>query len=146
MTYKINNYIKMLIAVFVLLFSFSLIILTTNLVTAAPVVPSDNSSVQGAPSEEDVRTYNCSGKTSDECLKTNPIVQWLNVLINVFAGIIGIGAVVMIIVAGIQYMSARDNPQAVQSAKEKITSVVIGLVAFGLLYAFVNWLIPGGVI
>ncbi|MFO0881998.1 MAG: hypothetical protein U0491_00930 [Candidatus Saccharimonadales bacterium] len=74
----------------------------------------------------------------------NPIITWLKVAINIFAGIIGIGAVLMIIVGGLQYSAARDNPQAVQAAKTRIANVVLGLAAFIFLYAFLQWLIPGG--
>jgi hypothetical protein len=51
----------------------------------------------------------------------------------------------MIAVAGVQYTTSRDNPQAVQAAKQKIWNVLIGLLAFFFLYAFVQWIIPGGV-
>lgn len=102
--------------------------------------------IEGAPSESETYGYfenpNCKGEA---CLTNNPIVKWLNVIINVVAGVVGIGAVVMIIFAGVQYSTARDNAQVVQSAKEKIINVVIGLIAFGLLYTFLQWLVPGGV-
>ena len=74
----------------------------------------------------------------------NPIVIWLKRFINLFASIIGVGAIVMIAWGGLQYASSRDNPQAVQAAKTKITNVVIGLAAFIFFYAFIQWLIPGG--
>ena len=61
------------------------------------------------------------------------------------AGIVGVGAVLMVIWAGIQYTTARDNAQAVAEAKQKIINVVIGIAAFIFLYAFLNWLVPGGV-
>lgn len=102
--------------------------------------------IEGAPSESETYGYfedpNCQG---EGCLTNNPIVKWLNVIINVVAGVVGIGAVVMIIFAGVQYSTARDNAQVVQSAKEKIINVVIGLIAFGFLYTFLQWLVPGGV-
>jgi len=105
---------------------------------------SDKPPVNGAPSEKDVYEYSCKSGDST-CLERNPIVIWLNVLINITAGIIGVGAVLMLIVAGIQYITSRDNAQGVADAKKKIINVVIGLAAFVFLYAFLNWLIPGGV-
>jgi len=62
------------------------------------------------------------------------------------AAIIGVGVIitVMIVIAGIQYMTARDNAQAVQAAKSKIMNAFIALVAFIFLYAFLQWLVPGG--
>jgi len=101
--------------------------------------------INGAPSEEETFNYSCKTDDTDKCLADNPIVKWLNVLINIVAGVIGVGAVLMLIVAGIQYITSRDNAQGVADAKKKIINVVIGLAAFVFLYAFLNWLIPGGV-
>lgn len=79
-------------------------------------------------------------------LKNNPIILWIAFFINVLAAVIGVGAVAMLIFAGVQYTAAADNPSQVEAAKKKIGAVVLGLVAFIFLYAFLNWLIPGGVI
>jgi hypothetical protein len=72
------------------------------------------------------------------------VSSWLKTFINLFSAVIGVGAVIMIIFAGIQYSAARDNPQAIQAAKQKIYNVLIGLGAFIFLWAFMQWLIPGG--
>lgn len=104
-----------------------------------------DSSEQLSAEEQKVKDYNCDGKTTQECIDTNPIIEWLNWGINLVAGVVGVGAVLMIIWAGIQYTTARDNAQAVAAAKQKIINVVIGIAAFIFLYAFLNWLVPGGV-
>ena len=97
-------------------------------------------SIPGAPQDDDsIKNFN-SGD-----INANPIVKWLNALTNLVAGVIGVGAILMIVWGGIQYITARDNAQAVQAAKEKIINVLIGLAAFIFLYAFLQWLIPGGI-
>lgn len=95
--------------------------------------------------EQDIKNYRCDPENTSECLESNPIVRWLNVLINMVAGIVGVGAVLMMIWAGIQYTTARGNAQAVADAKQKIINVVIGIAAFIFMWAFLNWLVPGGV-
>ena len=95
--------------------------------------------------EKEIRDYRCDPNNPDSCIQDNPIIKWLNFLINLVAGIVGVGAVLMVIWAGIQYTTARDNAQAVAEAKQKIINVVIGIAAFIFLYAFLNWLVPGGV-
>ncbi|MBP9813339.1 hypothetical protein KBC51_02785 [Candidatus Saccharibacteria bacterium] len=99
--------------------------------------------------EQKLRDYRCEadadGNYTNDCIEQNPIVKWLNILINLVAGIVGVGAILMIIWAGIQYTTARDNPQAITAAKQKILNVVIGIAAFIFMWAFLNWLIPGGV-
>jgi hypothetical protein len=76
----------------------------------------------------------------------NPIVLWMVFFINTISAVIGLGAILMIIVAGIQYSSAGDNAATVQAAKKKITNVFIGLAVYISFYALMNWIIPGGVL
>lgn len=89
--------------------------------------------------------YSCEGKTTPECLANDPIVLWLEWGLGVLSAIVGVGAIIMTIVGGLQYISARDNPQSIQAAKQKIYNVLIGLAAYIFLWAFLQWLIPGGV-
>jgi len=43
------------------------------------------------------------------------------------------------------YASAEENASQVQKAKDLIRNVVIGLLAYGAMYLFLNFLIPGGI-
>lgn len=90
---------------------------------------------------------NCKNKTVagiQGCLSTNPIVTDLNTIVNFLAGAVGVITVAMIILGGIQYSMSRSKPEAVTAAKSRITNALIALVAFMLIYAFLQWLIPGG--
>ena len=78
--------------------------------------------------------------------KNNPIIEWIVFGINILSALIGLGSIIMIIIAGIQYSAAGDNAQSIQSAKKKITNVLIGLAAYISFYAITNWLIPGGLL
>ena len=77
-------------------------------------------------------------------LANNPIMLWIQFFVNLLSVVIVVGSAVMIAFAGVQYTSSRDNAQGVQDAKKKIFNVVLGLLAYAFLYAFVQWLIPGG--
>lgn len=57
---------------------------------------------------------------------------------------LGAAATVGVVVAGIQYMTARDNESQVAAAKTRLLNIVIGLVAWAVMWAVMNWLIPGG--
>ncbi|MCA9346882.1 hypothetical protein KC960_05330, partial [Candidatus Saccharibacteria bacterium] len=76
-----------------------------------------------------------TSQVKDGDLKNNPIIKWIEFFINVLSVTILAGGSVMIAWAGIQYMTARDNAQNVQAAKEKIWNVIIGLLAYFFLYA-----------
>jgi len=76
----------------------------------------------------------------------NVIMGDINIIINILSGIIGVIIVIVIVIGGIQYIAAGDNPQAVSSAKSKIYNAILALVAFIFLFAFLNWLVPGGLL
>jgi hypothetical protein len=78
-------------------------------------------------------------------LSNNPIVKDLNKIVAFLSAGVGIIVVAVIILGGIQYMLAGDNPQAVGAAKQRIINGFIALVTFLLMFAFLQWLIPGGV-
>lgn len=69
----------------------------------------------------------------------NPFVILLSVLVGVIAAI-------SIVVAGIQYAMSADDPGKVTAAKTRILNTVIGLVAYIFLFAFLNYIVPGGLV
>ena len=78
-------------------------------------------------------------------LETNPIVRDIQMFVDFLAAGVGIVVVGVIIVGGIQYMTSGDNPTALTAAKQRITNGLIALVAFLFTFAFLEWLIPGGI-
>jgi hypothetical protein len=78
-------------------------------------------------------------------LSGNPIVKDINQVVGFLSAGVGIIVTGVIIVGGIQYMTAGDNPQAITAAKKRITNGLIALVAFLFMFAFLQWLVPGGV-
>ena len=69
----------------------------------------------------------------------------IQIVLNVLSGLVIALAVTFLIVAGIQYSSARDNPEQVKKAKARILNIVIGLVAYTIMWAVLSWLMPGGI-
>ncbi len=86
-----------------------------------------------------------NGESAQACLSKNPLVKWTLYAINFLAAGVGVVVTIMIIIGGIQYASAGPNPQQVQAAKKKIANALIALVAFFFLYAFMQYLVPGGI-
>lgn len=68
----------------------------------------------------------------------------LKLVLNVIVYGLGAAAVLGVIIAGIMYMTARDNEAQVAKAKTRLYEIIIGLVAWAVMYAVLNWLIPGG--
>ena len=79
------------------------------------------------------------------CLKTNPLTNDINTIIDVLGAGVGIVVTAMIIVGGIQYAIAGDNPQRLSEARKRIINALIALFVFMFIFAFVQWLVPGGI-
>lgn len=86
------------------------------------------------PNTEELDSNNCR------------IVYWINLAINVMSVLVGIVVTIMIIVGGIQYTAAREDPNAVAKAKKQIFNAVFALVIYGLMFALLQYLIPGGLL
>ncbi len=65
---------------------------------------------------------------------TNGISYYIGMVYRFAAAIVGVVAVVMIIIGGIQYSTAAGNKALLGSAKETITSAIIGLVIVLMSY------------
>jgi hypothetical protein len=78
-------------------------------------------------------------------IENNALWGLLLDIIDIFTTIIGVAAVGGIVFGAVKYSSAGGNADQVKKAKETIINVVIGLLAYALLYSFLNYLIPGGI-
>lgn len=87
----------------------------------------------------------CNGNSAQTCLKNNKIVKDINTIVNFLAALIGIVVIGVIILGGVQYTLAGDNATATGAAKQRIINGLIALVAFIFTFAFLQWLIPGGI-
>ncbi len=76
---------------------------------------------------------------------TNPIVEDINIIITFLSALVGVAIVGSLIWGGIQYATAGDNPQSTNDAKQRITNSLIALLAYLLTFAFLQWLVPGGI-
>lgn len=58
---------------------------------------------------------------------------------------IGVLAVFGFVISGIQYGVAQDNAQSVAAAKTRIINIIYGVVIFAVMFAMLQWLVPGGI-
>ncbi|MDB5175777.1 MAG: hypothetical protein JWM81_635 [Candidatus Saccharibacteria bacterium] len=78
--------------------------------------------------------------------KGNPIVDALFAIIRFLSYGVGLIIVGSLIVAGIQYTTARDDPQAVAAAQKRIKSTIGALALFIFGFTILNYVIPAGVL
>ncbi len=99
--------------------------------------------------ENAVRTSIDFGCKGQDCVSTNPhgcsaLVDAIFAVVRILTTGVGIIISGSTIFAGIQYMTARDDPGAVGKAKDRIRGNIIALLLFIFGYALLNYLIPAG--
>lgn len=83
----------------------------------------------------------CMEGTSDG----SAIFSILNIVLQVLTYGVGIVGTVGIVIAGIQILTAKDNASQYTAAKTRLVAIVIGLVAYAVMWGFLQWLLPGGI-
>jgi hypothetical protein len=78
----------------------------------------------------------------DACSKF--VDKYISPFIVLLTALIGVLAVISYILAAIQYSSASDDPGAVSKAKNRAFQTTLGLLGYFFLFAFINYIIPGG--
>lgn len=95
-----------------------------------------------------VYALDCAVLPSEICSKaedSEAIFALLNFFLTILVALVGIVAIGMFIWAGILYASGDANSNRVAQAKTIMTNTTVGIIAFGLMYLALNWLIPGGI-
>ena len=72
------------------------------------------------------------------------IPKYVNPLIDTLSVMFGLIAVVSIIFGGIQYSASEGDPQKASQAKNRIAKTVFAIMAYFFLFAFLQFIIPGG--
>ena len=93
----------------------------------------------GAPKKsdgEDAHNCSCDDGTGSS------IVSILRLVVNIMTVGVGVLGVIGITIVGIQYLTAGGNEEQTRKAKRRLFELIIGLVAYVLIYSLLNWLIP----
>ena len=103
--------------------------------------------IKSVPQTGDSSANSCgvkatSAATDNQC---GLIEKYFNPFIKLLSIIVGIVVVISIIVGGIQYAGSAGDPQKAAQAKARIFKTVFALIAFIFLYAFLQFIVPGGI-
>ena len=85
------------------------------------------------------------GGGSVEVSGAQGIYTILKLVVTILTYGLGVAATIGVVIAGVMYLTAKDSPDKVAAAKKRLIEVVLGLVAWAMMAAVLNWLIPGGV-
>lgn len=87
----------------------------------------------------------CTDGSTPTDIETTGIWGILILVINILTAGIGVVAIAGVVYASILYASAAGSAEQVKKAMEIITNIVIGVIAYALVYSLLNFLIPGGI-
>ena len=116
---------------------------TSSLTASAECVPSDTTKCCGGVETSIIGCTQAGGDNAP--VEETGIWGILLIGINILTAGVGLAAVGGVIYGAILYTSAGGSPEQVKKATEIITNVVIGVVAYALMYGGLNFIIPGGV-
>lgn len=86
----------------------------------------------------------CGNSTSSDVEDTGVWLLLIYIL-NILTAGVGVAALGGIIYGAILYTSAGGSQEQTKKAMGIITNVVVGVIAYALMYGFLNFLIPGGI-
>lgn len=111
-----------------------------------PIAAADDTQLQcGSVKTSVIGGSACSGiddKSGD--LQSSGIFAILRLVIQIMTAGVGVLAVGGLVYGAVLYVSAADSAEQVKKARTIITGVVIGIIAYGLMFAILNYIIPGG--
>ncbi|MGH7218301.1 MAG: hypothetical protein ACREGE_02575 [Candidatus Microsaccharimonas sp.] len=114
-------------------------------IVVATIVPSATSYALEKCGGVETAIISCTDQSGGGELTDSGLWGILLIVINIMTAGVGVLALAGIVYGAVLYTSAGGSPEQVKKAYTIFTNVVIGVVAFGGMYALLNFLIPGGV-
>jgi hypothetical protein len=134
---------------------------TPNVAQADPLLKCDNG--QPAPNNDLTKCQSTGGIKTDDCVQVGvviggkkcipnnasnggAIVEYLKLALQFLSGGVGLVILLMLIIAGIQYITSAGDPAQVKNAKERVVNALTALVLFILAFAIISFIVPGGIL
>lgn len=91
----------------------------------------------------------CTTNTTDAAVNCGPnqcdiVKKYVNPAINLIGALVGVAVVISIIMGAIQYSTSAGDPQQAAKARQRITMAIVALITYIFLYAFLQFILPGG--
>jgi hypothetical protein len=90
--------------------------------------------------------HSCCPKGANGSANSCLFAKYINPVITLLSVAVGVVAIIGIILGAIQYSASGGDPQQATTGKRHIRSALIGLLSYLLLYAFLQFLLPGGLL
>jgi len=90
----------------------------------------------------DPATNTCTNNARNNC---DLVEAYIDPAINLLSALVGIMVVIGLITGAIQFAASAGSPQKAAKARERMINSGIALFAFAFLWAFLQFLVPGGI-
>lgn len=100
------------------------------------VVPAAHAACAG------VKTSKALGTTCVGDGTTNPIYALIYLFVKFLSGILGLVLVLVLVIAGIQYIISNGSSDDMKSAKNRIKAAVTAFVLYIIMFAFLQLILP----
>jgi multisubunit Na+/H+ antiporter MnhB subunit len=111
-------------------------IVASSVFAAAPVMAASGTCPEGSIRASYTKSIaECNVEDDDSLIST------INTIINVIIGVLGLTAVIIIVLGGVQFVTSTGDPGKVKKAKDTILYGIIGLVVAILAFAIVNFVL-----
>jgi hypothetical protein len=111
----------------------------------AIIAPTSGYALGANGCEAETAIIKCNNVVEGGEVQQSGLWSLLLTAINILTAGVGIVAIGGIIYASVLYTSAGGSQEQVKKAMGIIRNVVIGIVAYALMYSALNFLIPGGI-
>jgi Type IV secretion system pilin len=86
-----------------------------------------------------------------KCVSNDPktggaVVNYLRGWLQLLSGLVGLVVMLLIVIGGVQYVVSAGDPGQVKAAKNRIINALTGLVLYLMMFAILQFLIPGGIL
>ncbi len=72
------------------------------------------------------------------------IVSYLRLILRLMNMLVGAVVVLVIVIAGVQYVTSAGDPTNTKKAKTRVTGALTALLLYMLMVAILNFILPGG--
>jgi hypothetical protein len=143
MKYLLKYKLAVVFAGLSLMFAVNIPVAAAPQFAAAPTPPP--STVKCTPNEDLIDGgHSCCPKSAAKDATKCLFAKYVNPIVSLMSALVGIVVTVGIIFGAIQFSSSAGDPQKAANGKNHIRNALLGLLAYLLLYAFLQFIIPGG--
>ena len=123
---------------------FSVLVIMVAAIVGISLVANSDSAVGAKKQQQEcVNTSILGGGQVCDSGDGESVKKQIWTVVDIMSIGVGILGTIGITIVGIQYLTAGGSEEKTRKAKRRLFEIIIGLVAYALVYAFLKWLLPG---